>query len=128
MQNPFSTLANEWRIRRAGVLQADYNGSLAATMELSLTSPTFSRLGPIARELLAVVAFFPQGISRNNIGWLFSTIPDRKNIFDKFHVLCLTYQSNGFITMLAPIRYYLGPQDPRSSPLLSSIERRLGRL
>jgi tetratricopeptide (TPR) repeat protein len=111
-------LAMEWDAQRAQVLQTDYNESLAATIELSLSSPTFLSLGPNARDLLGVIAFFPQGINEKNLDWLFPTIFNRKNIFDKFCALSLTFRSNGFITMLAPIRDYLGPQDPRSSPLL----------
>ena len=111
-------LAKEWDTKRAQVLQADYNKSLAATIELSLGSPTFRSLGPKARDLLGVVAFFPQGINEENLDWLFPTITDRENIFDKFCLLSLTYRSNTFITALAPIRDYLGPRDPQSSPLL----------
>jgi tetratricopeptide (TPR) repeat protein len=111
-------LAKEWDAQRARVLQTDYNESLAATVELSLSSPTFLSLDPNARDLLAVVAFFPQGIDVKNFDWLFPTISNRNNVFDRFCGLSLTYRSNGFITMLAPIRDYLGPQDPQSSPLL----------
>ena len=118
----YKELIEEWDAHRAQVLRTDYNESLAATIELSLTSPTFRKLGPHARELLEVIAFFPQGIDRNNLDWLFPTIPDRKSIFDKFCVLSLTHRNNGFITMLAPIRDYLGPQDPRSSPLLCTTK------
>ena len=114
----YNRVASEWDAQRAQVLQTDYNESLAATIELSLASPTFRSLGPNARDLLGVVAFFPQGIDENNIDWLFPTTPNRKNIFDKFCVLSLTYRSNGFITLLAPIRDHLSPPDPRSSPLL----------
>ena len=118
----YDRLAEEWDSHRAQVLRTDHNESLAATMELSLTSPTFTKLGPNARDLLGVVAFFPQGVDQNNLDWLFPTIPDRKNIFDKFRVLSLTYRSNNFITMLAPIRDYLYPQGPESSPLLCATK------
>ena len=111
-------LAKEWDSQRAQVLQTDYNESLAATIELSLSSPTFLSLGPNARDLLGVVAFFPQGVYERNLGWLFPDISNKNNIFDKFCALSLTYRGNGFITMLAPIREYLSPRDPRSSPLL----------
>ena len=145
-------LAKEWKTQRTQVLRTDHNESLATTIELSLASQTFRKLTPSpspkspksvasstfrklipsmlqkpvpsARELLQVVAFFPQGINENNLDWLFPTIPDVKNVFDKFCILSLTYRSNGFITMLAPIRDYLGPRDPKSSLLLCATKDR----
>ena len=118
----YNRLTKEWDTHRTRVLCTDYNESLAATIELSLASPTFRELGPNARDLLGVIAFFPQGVDEKNSDWLFPTISDRKNTLDKFCVLSLTYRSNGFFTMLAPLRDYFCPKDPLSSPLLCATK------
>ena len=118
----YDRLAKEWNAHHGQVLRTNYNESLAATVELSLASPAFRKLGPDARDLLGVAAFFPQGVNEDNLDWLFPTIPDRNVIFDTFCVLSLTYRSNGFITMLAPIRDYLNPSDPKSYPLLCATK------
>ena len=122
-------LAREWEKRRTSVLQPKHNKSLADTIELSLASPMFKQLGPEARDLLGVIAFFPQGVNEKNLDWLFPTTPDGATVLDAFCVLSLTYRHNGFVTMLVPLRDYLCPGDPLSSPLLRATkESYLARL
>ena len=113
----------EWERQRTGVLHAtQHNRSLSATIELSFTSPTFQELGPGVRSLLEVIAFFPQGL--RDADWPLPMASDPLKVFDKLCVLSLTYRSDGFVTMLAPMRDYLRPKDPASSSLLAETKER----
>ena len=111
-------LAGEWRRRQTGVLHTEHGDNFAVTIELSVASPTFQALGPLARGLLEVIAFFPQGVNEKNFHWLFPTIHDGHHILDKLCNLSLTYRCDGYVTMLAPLRDYFRLKDPKSSLLL----------
>ena len=88
------------------------------------------KLGPDARKLLGIVAFFPQGMDGGNVDWLLPTTLGATTMFDRFS---LTYQSEGSITMLVPFRDYLRPSDPVIFPpphdvFITVLVRKIERL
>lgn len=90
-------LTRECEGRQTSVLQTEHNKGRNAAIEFSLTSPTFQELGPDARALLGVVAFFPQDIIESNLEWLFPTVSDGTGVLDEFSITSMTHRSNGFI-------------------------------
>jgi hypothetical protein len=50
-------LSREWEKRQTGVLRTEHNDSLAAAIELSLTSPMFEALGSDARDATQYIKF-----------------------------------------------------------------------
>ena len=63
----------------------------------------FRELGTDAWKLLGAIAFFPQGVDEKNIEWLFPKSSNGPNMLDTFCILSLTYRSNRFVTMFAPL-------------------------
>ena len=100
-------LLQEWSRRSISLLQTHHTPGLSATIEVSLSSPTFTSLGSVARDILDLIGFFPQGVNEGEVEWLFPTVPNIRNFIDAFCVLSLTHRNRSFVTMLAPLRQYL---------------------
>ena len=109
-----SRLFQEWSRRRFSLLWTHNTSELSATIERSLSSPTFTNLGPGARDILDLIGFFPQGVNEDEVEWVFPTVPKIRDFIDVFCVLSLTRRNNGFITILAPLRLYLEQGCPYS--------------
>lgn len=56
--------------------------SLAATLELSLDSPSIKKLGDVARHFLEIASFLPQGVDRNKLTIMFLTIASIRSLVD----------------------------------------------
>jgi hypothetical protein len=116
-----SRLTREWE--RQGQLCFTQNTARALQPPLNFHSPLqhSKNLALMPMTSLALLLSSPK-VDENNLDWLFPTTSNRTDIFDTFCILSLTYRSNGFITMLAPLRDHLYPKDPRSSPLLCTTK------
>lgn len=115
-----SRLIREWEQRRISILQTRHGRGLTAAIELSLKSPTFTRLGPDAKDILGVIAALPQGVDERQLEWVFPTVSNARHIIDTFIILSLTHHNRNFVTMFGPLQEYLGP-DGHSSSLFSSV-------
>ena len=115
-------LGREWEEHRTDALRTAHGNGLAAAIEFSLASTMFKELGSDARGLLEVIAFYPQGVKETHVDWLFPTVSNINIIFDILCILSLTYRSNGYVTMLAPLQDYFRPRYPKSSPLLCATK------
>jgi tetratricopeptide (TPR) repeat protein len=126
-QNEWSIaeLHQRWQEEKTRVLDLEDNNrmqSLAASIDLSLKSPTLGKLGDKALEVLQVVAFLPQGVDQTNLQELFPSVPNIQRISDTMKRLSLTYISDaGFITMLAPIRIHVQSSGPFIPSLLPDV-------
>ncbi|KAH7917420.1 hypothetical protein BV22DRAFT_1135419 [Leucogyrophana mollusca] len=78
--------------------------SLSATIEMSLTSSSITKLGNNARRVMEVAAFLPQGINETALRDLFPDIPNIRSVVDVLCRLSLMYRKSGAYTMLSPIR------------------------
>ncbi|KAH7918329.1 hypothetical protein BV22DRAFT_1200013 [Leucogyrophana mollusca] len=81
--------------------------SLSATIELSLTSSSITKLGDDARRVMEVAAFLPQGINENALEDFFPDIANIRSVVDALCRLSLMYRKSGVYTMLSPIRMYV---------------------
>ncbi|KAH7920118.1 hypothetical protein BV22DRAFT_1199141 [Leucogyrophana mollusca] len=81
--------------------------SLSATIELSLTSSSITKLGTDARCVMEVAAFLPQGINENALRDFFPDIANIHSVVDALCRLSLMYRKPGAYTMLSPIRIHI---------------------
>jgi hypothetical protein len=121
-QNEWSIadLHQRWKDQKTRVLDLEDNNrmqSLAASIDLSLNSPTLAKLGDKALQVLQIIAFLPQGVDAAKLQDLFPSIPNVQNITDTLKRLSLTYLNGaGFVTMLPPIRLHVQSIRPSVPP------------
>ena len=123
----YEQILREWEGKKSKILETDpmdRDQCLAASIEVSLGSPTFKALGDQAREVLEVIAFFPQGINWKELDWLFPEVTGASNMIDKFCALSLVSRPGHRVTMLAPLREYLRREDSKPGPLIRDVKER----
>ncbi|KAG6919326.1 hypothetical protein DXG01_006872 [Tephrocybe rancida] len=129
VQNEWSPqdLIYAWARQRTVLLESGDGKiqSVAVTIETSLNSPSVLKLGASVRQLLQIIAFLPQGVSKQRLTAIFPGVQDIESCAD---VLCkhsLAYLNGDFITLLAPIRLYISKHhntNISSNPLLNKVQ------
>ena len=121
----YEQILKEWEGKKAKILEtglSERDQCLAASIEVSVGSPTFKALGYQAREVLEVIAFFPQGINWKKLDWLFPKVTGTNNMVNKFCALSLVSRHEDRVTMLAPLREYLRREDPKPGSLIWDVK------
>jgi len=96
------------RLSKTGVMPTR---KLGATIEMSINLPFLqAHKKPMVLDFLRLVAFFPEGIHREDILGLFPNSMNIKRLVDAVCRSSLTYESEERLTMLAPIRMYIMDQ------------------
>ncbi|KAG5352400.1 hypothetical protein C0989_002489 [Termitomyces sp. Mn162] len=125
VQNEWSPqdLATAWHQQRAALLETGEGKirSIAVTIETSLNSPSFVKLGKMAHDLLQIIAFLPQGISKMQLNVIFSGQQNPESCADALCRQSLAYSNGDFITLLAPIRLYLSKRYKDNVSLLKEV-------
>ncbi|KNZ77092.1 hypothetical protein J132_06989 [Termitomyces sp. J132] len=126
IQNEWSpqNLITAWDHQRATLLEAGdgKSQSLAVTIETSLNSPSFLKLGETVHHLLQIIAFLPQGISKTHLTAIFPGVSNIESCADAFCRQSLAYLNGDFITLLGPICLYMSSHYNQDTSLLRGIQ------
>ncbi|KAG6853780.1 hypothetical protein C0991_001491 [Blastosporella zonata] len=128
VQNDWSPkdLIDAWDRQRTVLLEVGDGKiqSIAVTIETSLNSPSVLKLGATIRQLLQVLAFLPQGVSKQRLKATFPGVLDIESCADVLCKQSLAYLNGDFITLLAPIRLYISKRynaNISNNPLLTKV-------
>ncbi|KAG6808552.1 hypothetical protein H0H92_003756 [Tricholoma furcatifolium] len=100
--------------------------SIAVTIETSIHSPSVVKFGDTIRYLLDVLAYLPQGLSKQKLLDIFPDVQDVETCADVLRKHSLAYLAGDFITLLAPIRLYFAKgsnTNIHKNPLLQRVQR-----
>ncbi|KAG5349030.1 hypothetical protein C0989_006488 [Termitomyces sp. Mn162] len=126
VQNEWSPqdLITAWDHQRATLLEAGdgKSQSLAVTIETSLNSPSFLKLGETVHHLLQIIAFLPQGIRKTHLTPIFPGVSNIETCADALCRQSLAYLNGDFITLLAPIRLYMSSHYNQDTSLLRGVQ------
>jgi tetratricopeptide (TPR) repeat protein len=116
-------LLTRWKKYRTKLLHLRGTGpqsSLATSLDLSLNSPSLLH-PPVARNVLRILAFLPQGVDELKCQALFPSIEEIDLIIDSLFQLSLIEKRHNRITLLPPIRSYIQECIPPMQGLIDDI-------
>ena len=102
-----SMLLKVWGNDETGAVKTRFYWRLREAIEPLLCSPTITKLGTAARDVLEAIATFPSGVEESELARILHKITGIGEIVDVLCKFSLIYRPrDGFVRMLSPFQFY----------------------
>ena len=100
------TLLKVWGNDETGAVKVRYYRRLRDAVETTLRSPTITKLGTKARDVLEAIATFPSGVEESELERILHEVVGIGEVADVLCKFSLIYREDGFVKMLSPFQFY----------------------
>ena len=100
------TLLKVWGNDKTGAVKMRYYRGLRDAVETTLRSPTITKLGTTAQDVLEAIATFPSGVEESELERILHEVVGIWEVVDVLCKFSLIYREDGFVKMLSPFQFY----------------------
>ena len=99
-------LLKVWGNGETGAVKMRYYRRLGDAIEPMLRSPTITKLGTAARDVLEAIATFPSGVEESELERILQKVVGIGEVVDVLCKFSLIFREDGFVKMLSPFQFY----------------------